>query len=292
MGVLPLYPMSMVSIHRPIYVLCILTIHIPVSGADGKYQVYYRFYHRSRFYPITRDRNVTGPPIERAFVVHITTYPTLHLVCTLSDGADFPPYTMSSIRLASRYFPLTRVSTLRTLHSTPLRPASTASSPSKPEMTQGHGLRKKSDPLHGDADVQSAARSGAFNTQAHAQSKDSETSGDSEPLDAARQGSDGGEVKKTQAQKDDRGPDRMSGSFKDQVGGQDERDKGPGVEAGGNESAAGKGLGETIKSALGGSSKTTVGRSTNSDYGEKSSRWLVLIALSRERKTFQPPHET
>ena len=122
-------------------------------------------------------------------------------------------------------------------------------------MSQGHPNEKDSDPLHADADVQSASARGGRDAQSQAKQGES---GEDQPLDAARQGSTGGSAKKTTAQKEARGPDRMSGSFKDQVGGQDERDKGPGVEAGGSETAAGYNVAETVKNAVTGSKTTTV----------------------------------
>ena len=148
-----------------------------------------------------------------------------------------------------------RICLLRSrFHTTPLKlhpdsPEKPPSSPSKPQMTQNHVTRKSKDPVHQDSDVQSASTRAAQDARSKAGS--SESSGENEPFDAARQGNTGGQVKESSAQSEHKG-DPISGSFKDQVGGQDERDKGPGVEAGGNEVASGMGLGETIKNSLGG----------------------------------------
>ena len=116
-------------------------------------------------------------------------------------------------------------------------------------MTQTHVTHKSRDPIHQDSDVQSASTRAARDQRTKAEK--GESSGEDEPFDAARQGSTGGQVKQSSAQAEHKG-DPISGSFKDQVGGQDERDKGPGVEAGGKESASRTGLGETIKDTFDG----------------------------------------
>lgn len=194
-------------------------------------------------------------------------------------------HTMYSLRLSPRLMGPRLVRTLRT---TPfLRDEETApfvqdqpQSPSKPSMTQGHGRDKLKDPTQGDTDVQSAARSDSRKNQESAQSSES---GDDQPLDAARQGSAGGEVKRSSAQSEDRGPDIMSGPFKDQVGGQDERHKGPGVKQGSSETAAGMGLGETIKGAFSGN-KTAVGDSIHCDAADPGHPLSLIGSVRHESR--------
>jgi hypothetical protein len=112
-------------------------------------------------------------------------------------------------------------------------------------MTQGHSTEKSKDWLHQDGDVTSAAERAARNEKEDAKKPGS---GENQPMDAARQGQSSGESKITSAQEEQIAKDGgMAGSFKDQVGGQDMRDKGKGVEWGGQEETAGGSTGDSIK---------------------------------------------
>ncbi len=183
-------------------------------------------------------------PAHRTFLL----FTSEHLITCISRSLIL---TMYALRPATS--PLSAIVRLtRTLHTTPQPLASQPESASKPQMTQTHSTRKSQDPMHKDADIGSgyvragrSAREGA----------ESSSSGEAEPFDAARQGNPGGEVKQSTAQSDvaGTGDARMSGSFKDQVGGQDERDKGPGVFSGEKERAAAHGLGQTMGDSIKGS---------------------------------------
>jgi hypothetical protein len=123
----------------------------------------------------------------------------------------------------------------RSIHlSTPLY----ASKPAhEPISTQGHTTDKSQQPLHRDSDVQSAAVRAADDARADAAGK---SSGDNEPFDAARQGNADGNAKGVGAK----------GAFKDQIGGQDEPQKGPGVTKGKSRPAAGYNIRETLKNTV------------------------------------------
>lgn len=103
----------------------------------------------------------------------------------------------------------------------------------EPASTQGHATDKAHQTLHKDSDVQSAAVRAGQDAKDKAETK----SGEDEPFDAARQGSTGGEVK---------GHGTARGAFKDQVGGQDEEEKGQGVVKGKSTPAAGYNITETV----------------------------------------------
>lgn len=134
-------------------------------------------------------------------------------------------------------------SILRAIPSTAVRsvsrPLSTtaiarASKPAhEPASTQGHTVDKAHTTLHKDADIQSAATRAGQDAKDKAETK---TSGEDEPFDAARQGQPGGESKGHGA----------TGSFRDQVGGQDEPQKGAGAVKGDAETAAGYNVTETV----------------------------------------------
>lgn len=120
------------------------------------------------------------------------------------------------------------------------RPLSTTSrqfSLSKPVLTQGHATKKAKDPIHKDKDVQSASVRKGEQSKDQAQSNPA-SQGENEPLDAARQGSAGGETKSAAG----------TGSFKDQVGGQGSG----GVKKGAEEDASGESYTDMAKNALSG----------------------------------------
>ena len=73
------------------------------------------------------------------------------------------------------------------------------------------------------------------------------------PFDAARQGGAAGSAKESTvaSQEKAHGDRGKAGSFQDQVGGQDEPDKGPGVVGGGKEQASRGSIGDSIKQTLG-----------------------------------------
>ena len=134
----------------------------------------------------------------------------------------------------------------RTFLSSPLR---TAHSPDKP-LSQGHATSKSQETLHKDADIQSASVRAGRDAKADASKN---PSGDDAPLDAARQGGADGSAKETAdaSQEKVHGDRGKAGSFQDQVGGQDQPDKGPGVLGGGKEQASRGSIGDSIKQSLG-----------------------------------------
>ena len=137
-----------------------------------------------------------------------------------------------SLRLISRLGARARTQTPTITRSIHITAPALRTNDTKPDTSQGHAVDKAKQPLHKDGDVQSAAvRAGA-----DAKDKSGSRSGESEPFDAARQGHTGGETKEGEG----------SGPFKDQVGGQDVKTKGPGVKMGKEEVAAGGNIRETI----------------------------------------------
>lgn len=114
--------------------------------------------------------------------------------------------------------------------------AQPASDPSTPTNTQGHAQDKAKDSTYPNLDIQSDNASKANQAKDTAQSGNENDVG----LDAAKQGSSGGESYVTEAQQAEKdgsgGSGTKAGSFKDQVGGQDE-DR-PSGEMGGTEPAA------------------------------------------------------
>ncbi|KAL7418603.1 hypothetical protein Q5752_007061 [Cryptotrichosporon argae] len=117
----------------------------------------------------------------------------------------------------------------------------------KSPLSQGHTTDKASDLVHKDKDVQSASARAGFDSRANAQADADSGSGDAPGgYDAARQGSEGGEVRKTGAQLENRGSD-AEGALKDQVGGQPE---GGGVQMGHKEETAGESRPDRIKKTL------------------------------------------
>jgi hypothetical protein len=124
----------------------------------------------------------------------------------------------------------------RSLHFTPTAQASKPAH--EPKSSQGHAVDKAHTLGHRDSDVQSASVRAGQDAKNKADSSDA--SGANDPLDAARQGQAGGERKKATG----------TGALKDQVGGQDVPGKGPGVEFGKEEVAAGGTITETIKSTI------------------------------------------
>ncbi|ORY28152.1 hypothetical protein BCR39DRAFT_535738 [Naematelia encephala] len=138
---------------------------------------------------------------------------------------------------------------IRTLSTTP---SVLKSEPTKPVPTQGHATEKSQDSVHKDSDVQSASVRAGQDARSDSKKGSSSDSGAEEaPLDAARQGSSGGQSKQSPAQKEqaDLGKSsKMQGSLKDQVGGQD---GGEGVAYGGKEDAASPSIGGSVKQALG-----------------------------------------
>ena len=144
----------------------------------------------------------------------------------------------TTTRMLHRSIPTVSRSTVRSLHLTP-----PTSSPSFPPNTQGHATDKAHQTGHKDADVQSASVRAGQDAKAKSTSRSDSGKDADEPFDAARQGGEGGQAK---------GDDGATGSMRDQIGGQDEPHKGPGVELGEKEEASGGGIREKVKEAVGG----------------------------------------
>ncbi|KAK6909636.1 hypothetical protein I203_103657 [Kwoniella mangroviensis CBS 8507] len=126
---------------------------------------------------------------------------------------------------------------------TPIRSfSSTARSLQKgPPTTQGHSTDKAHQTGHSDGDVQSASVRAGQNAKDNASPT---AQGEAQPFDAARQGSSGGTAKSSEAKAEVKDPGQ-AGSFKDQVGGQDE--SAPGVEFGKTEKAPGGSYTDSVK---------------------------------------------
>nr|XP_019044375.1 hypothetical protein I302_07659 [Kwoniella bestiolae CBS 10118]OCF23305.1 hypothetical protein I302_07659 [Kwoniella bestiolae CBS 10118] len=142
---------------------------------------------------------------------------------------------------------LTLARFIRAPISTPIRSFSvTSQSLNKgPPTTQGHSTNKAHQTGHSDGDVQSASVRAGQNAKSNASSPSAQ--GEAQPFDAARQGSSGGTAKPSEAKAEVK-DEGQAGSFKDQVGGQDEA--APGVEFGKTETAPGGSYTDSVKETL------------------------------------------
>nr|XP_018260662.1 uncharacterized protein I303_06377 [Kwoniella dejecticola CBS 10117]OBR82820.1 hypothetical protein I303_06377 [Kwoniella dejecticola CBS 10117] len=147
-----------------------------------------------------------------------------------------------------RLTPYTRALKAPSLPSAYTRPFSlSARSLNKgPPTTQGHSTDKAHQTGHTDGDVQSASVRAGQNAKSDATSSPT-AQGDAQPFDAARQGSTGGTAKPSEAKAEVK-DEGQAGSFKDQVGGQDE--SAPGVDFGKKENAAGGSYTDGIKEGI------------------------------------------